>query len=145
MVTVGSEQVCLNGDLFTRCSSSSLRYKTNIGSFRSGLDVINRLRPISFARKSDGRSDFGLGAEEVEKVAPELVFYRDGQVEGVKYDRIGVVLINAVKEQQAQIEKQQEQLTRQQEQIKHQEDQARQQRAAFAAQQQQIDALKKLV
>jgi hypothetical protein len=30
----------------------------------------------------------------------------DGQVEGVKYDRVGVVLINAVKEQQAQIEAQ---------------------------------------
>ena len=49
-------------------------------------------------------------------MAPELVFYRDDQVEGVKYDRIGVVLINAVKEQQAQIEQQKEQLKRQQEQ-----------------------------
>ena len=39
-------------------------------------------------------------------MAPEPVFYRDGQVEGVKYDRIGVGLINAVKEQQAQIEQQ---------------------------------------
>jgi len=47
-------------------------------------------------------------------VAPELVFYGDGQVEGVKYDRIGVVLINAVKEQQAQIEQQKAQLKRQQ-------------------------------
>ena len=62
------------------------------------------------------RSDFGLGAEEVEKVASELDFYGDGQVEGVKYDRIGVVLINALKEQQAQIEQQKEQLKRQQEQ-----------------------------
>jgi len=44
------------------------------------------------------------------------VIYRDGQVEGVKYDRIGVVLINALKEQQAQIEQQKEQLKRQQEQ-----------------------------
>ena len=49
-------------------------------------------------------------------MAPELVFYRDGQVEGAKYDRIGVVLINAVKEQQAQIEQQKEQLKRQEEQ-----------------------------
>jgi hypothetical protein len=43
-------------------------------------------------------------------VAPELGSYRDAQVERVKYDRIGVVLINAVKEQQAQIEQQKEQL-----------------------------------
>ena len=39
----------------------------------------------------------------------------------IKYDRIGVVLVNAVKEQQAQIEKQQEQLKRQQEQITQQQ------------------------
>ena len=44
-------------------------------------------------------------------MAPELVFYRDGQVEGVKYDRTGVVLINAVKERQAQIEQQTAQAT----------------------------------
>jgi type III secretory pathway lipoprotein EscJ len=30
-------------------------------------------------------------------MAPELAFYRDGQVESVKYDRISVVLVNAVK------------------------------------------------
>ena len=64
-------------------------------------------------------------------MAPELVFYRDGQVEGAKYDRIGVVLINAVKEQQAQIEQQKEQLSDNRSKIKRQEDQARQQRAAF--------------
>jgi len=68
-----------------------------------------------------------------------------GTVEGVKYDRIGVVLINAVKEQQAQIDRQQEQLKRQREQITQQQREAKQQRAAFATQQQQIDALKKLV
>lgn len=36
--------------------------------------------------------------------------HKDGQVEGVKYDRIGVVLLNAVKEQQTQIETQARQL-----------------------------------
>ena len=45
-------------------------------------------------------------------MASELDLYRDGQVQGVKYDCIGVVLINAVKEQQAQIEQQKEQLKR---------------------------------
>ncbi len=51
--------------------------------------------------------DLGLGAEDVAAIEPLLVTYNDkGQVEGVKYDRIGVVLINAVREQQAQIESQ---------------------------------------
>jgi hypothetical protein len=43
-------------------------------------------------------------------------FFTEKARSSVKYDRIGVVLINAVKEQQAQIEQQKEQLKRQQEQ-----------------------------
>ena len=113
--------ICLaTGGALGSCSSSSLRYKKDIGRFGSGLDVINRLRPISFTWKSDGTRDFGLGAEDVEEVDPNLVFYRDGKIEGVKYDRIGVVLINAVKEQQAQIRQQEEQLSEQQRQLKQQ-------------------------
>ncbi len=55
--------------------------------------------------------DLGLGAEDVAAIEPLLVIYdKDGQIEGVKYDRIGVVLLNAVKEQQAQIQKQQVQI-----------------------------------
>ena len=49
--------------------------------------------------------DLGLVAEEVAKIEPLLTTTNDkGEIEGVKYDRIGVVLINAIKEQQAQIE-----------------------------------------
>ena len=58
--------------------------------------------------------DLGLGAEDVAAIEPLLVTYnRSGQVEGVKYDRLGVVLINAVKEQQKQIESQQNQIDEQ--------------------------------
>jgi len=49
--------------------------------------------------------DLGLVAEEVAKIEPLLVTYKDGRVEGVKYDRIGVVLVNVLKEQQEEIEK----------------------------------------
>ena len=55
--------------------------------------------------------DLGLGAEDVAAIEPLLVTYNDkGQVEGVKYDRIGVVLINAVKEQQTQLTAQQKEI-----------------------------------
>lgn len=51
--------------------------------------------------------DLGLGAEDVAAIEPLLVTYNaKGEVEGVKYDRIGVVLVNAVKEQQAEISSQ---------------------------------------
>ncbi|MBA3323605.1 MAG: hypothetical protein H0T45_19460, partial [Pyrinomonadaceae bacterium] len=55
--------------------------------------------------------DLGLGAEEVAAVEPLLVTRNDrGEIEGVKYAQLNVVLINAVKEQQTQIEQQQKQI-----------------------------------
>ena len=55
--------------------------------------------------------DMGFVAEEVAKIEPLLVTHNDkGEIEGVKYDRVAVVLINAVKEQQAQIEQQRSQI-----------------------------------
>src|SRR5215813_10773004 len=103
----GGSAVCRNSSNELSFCSSSMRYKSNIGQFSSGLNLIGHLHPITFDWKADGKHDFGLAAEDVEKIDPLLVTYnKDGQVEGVKYDRIGVVLINAVKEQQAQIEAQ---------------------------------------
>lgn len=66
------------------------------------LTLISRLRPVSFNWKQGGMADLGLIAEEVAKVEPLLVTHNDkDQIEGVKYDRVAVVLLNAVKEQQA--------------------------------------------
>jgi hypothetical protein len=103
--------VCRNFDGEIALCSSSLRYKTNIASFNFGLNLINRLQPITFDWKNGGMHDLGLGAEDVAAIEPLLVTRNaKGEVEGVKYDRIGVVLINAVKEQQAQIQGQQAQV-----------------------------------
>ncbi len=111
----GSLALCRNFLFEVATCSSSARYKTNIADFRSGLSIVNRLRPVAFNWKSDGSRDLGLVAEEV-AAADELLIIRNqkGEVEGVKYDRVGVILINAVKEQQAQIES----LNRQIEQLK---------------------------
>ena len=82
------------------------------------MEVVNRLRPITFDWKQDGMHDLGFGAEEVEKIDPLLVTYNEkGQVEGVKYDRISAVLVNALNEQQARIESLQQTITRQQHEI----------------------------
>jgi len=65
-----------------------------------------------------GAHDFGLAAEDVARIEPLLVTYNaNAEVEGVKYDRVAVVLVNAVKEQQAQLEVQSQQIARQQQQI----------------------------
>src|SRR5262249_30177551 len=99
--------LCIGANNQLAFCSSSLRYKTGIEPFAGGLDLVGRLHPISFTWREQGLKDVGLGAEQVEAVEPRLVTYnQEGGVEGVKYDRIAVVLINAVREQQAQIETQ---------------------------------------
>ena len=105
--SAGSTALCRNVQNQISTCSSSLRYKTNISRFDFGLNLVNQLKPITFDWKDGGMHDLGLGAEDVAAIEPLLVTYnKDGQVEGVKYDRIGVVLVNAVKEQQSQIEAQ---------------------------------------
>jgi hypothetical protein len=109
-----TDHVCTNvsGDLLA-CGTSSLRYKQNVRPYRQGLDVVRRLRPISFDWKADGRADFGLGAEDVARIAPALAFTNEkGEVEGVKYERLNLLLINAIKEQQKLIERLQARLAR---------------------------------
>ena len=118
----GSTALCRNGSNEISGCSSSIRYKENITPFTPGLDLIRRLRPVSFRWKTGGMSDFGLVAEEVREIEPLLTTTDDkGEIEGVKYDRLGVVVVNAVNEQQTQIEAQQKQIDEQQELIKKQQ------------------------
>jgi hypothetical protein len=113
--TAGSTSLCRNAANQISACSSSLRYKTNVIPFLSGLNLVRLLHPITFDWKADGMKDIGLGAEDVAAIEPLLVTYNtEGEVEGVKYDRITAVLVNAIKEQQAQIEAQQIQLKQQQ-------------------------------
>lgn len=117
--TGGGSSLCLrpSDNQFSYCSSS-VRYKYNIQNYRSGLDVIKKLRPVTFNWKDDKRADLGLVAEETAVVEPLLTFRNsDGQIEGINYDRVGVIMVNAVQEQQQQIEEQQKQIAEQQRQI----------------------------
>lgn len=119
----GSTPLCINdiNNGVASCSSS-IRYKQNINPFVSGLSLIKQLRPVSFNWKADSKEDLGLIAEEVAEAEPLLVTHNaKGEIEGVKYDRIGVVLVNAVNEQQEQIEQQQSQIKAQSDRLKKQQ------------------------
>jgi hypothetical protein len=105
----GGSPVCLSSGL-SICSSSR-RYKKNIQQYAGGLDVLNRLNPITFEWTSSGRRDVGFVAEDVFQVEPLLTFKNDGgEIEGVHYAQISTVLVNAIKEQQAHIDAQAEEL-----------------------------------
>ena len=109
-----STHVCIdNNGVFTACASSR-RYKENVQPFFQGLPVIKRLRPVTFNWKEGREADLGLIAEEVNTVEPLLNTYnRKGEIEGVKYEQLTIVLVNAVQEQQRQIETQQKQIDKQ--------------------------------
>jgi hypothetical protein len=102
----GDEPLCRNSAAHTIATcSSSLRYKESLQPLRQGLNLIERLRPVTFNWKEGGRADLGLIAEEVAKAEPLLTFKNPkGEIEGVRYDRLNVVLINAIKQQQDQIQ-----------------------------------------
>jgi hypothetical protein len=111
----GATTLCRNASNQIATCSSSLRYKTNIQPFAGGLSVLNRLHPITFDWKQGGLHDLGFGAEDIAAIEPLLVTRNEkGEVEGVKYDRISAVLVNAVKEQQVEIEAQRVLITKQQ-------------------------------
>lgn len=91
---------------FYYASDESL--KENIRPLESSLDKILQLEGVSYNWKADGRLDMGLIAQDVEKVFPELVKMSDpGAGESLKtidYGHLTGPIIEAIKEQQAQIE-----------------------------------------
>jgi len=100
----GSTQLCRNVSNEISTCSSSLRYKNNVANLNLGLDAIAQLRPVTFNWKDSGQADLGFVAEEVNQVTPLLTTLNaQGQIEGVKYDRITAVLVKGMQEQQQQI------------------------------------------
>ena len=107
----GITSLCLNSRFQIAVCSSSLRYKKDLQPFSNGMNFINQLHPIAYKWKADDQPDTGFGAEDVAKINPLFVTYNQkGEVEGVKYDRLSVLFVNAFKEQQAQIEQQRRQI-----------------------------------
>jgi hypothetical protein len=111
--------VCVDSsNNLVNCATSSLRFKTNVHKYADGLNVLQKLHPISYNWKEGGAYDIGLGAEDVARAAPFFAFRnKEGAVEGVRYERLSMVLINAVNEQQQQIDDQKETMMRQQAEI----------------------------
>jgi hypothetical protein len=105
--STGTRPLCLANttNVVTPCQSSSLRYKKDVEPYYGGLDVISRFRPIAFTRIHNGSHDIGLAAEDVAEIDPRLTYSNEtGEVEGVRYELLTTLLINAVNEQREQIE-----------------------------------------
>jgi hypothetical protein len=115
-----------NGDAITvvidsagqlRTMSSSRRFKKEIKPMDQTSESILGLKPVTFHYKSDAKStpQFGLIAEDVEKVNPDLVARdAEGKVYTVRYEAVNAMLLNEfLKEHRKvqELEKQVEKLT----------------------------------
>ena len=103
-------QINSNGQLGTM--SSSRRYKEQIHDMGDSSSPLMQLRPVTFLYKSEytdspRRLQFGLIAEEVAEVIPELVEYGiDGQPYAVRYQLLSSMLLNEAQKQYRRAEAQ---------------------------------------
>lgn len=89
-----------NGDI-TAFFSSDERLKSNIKKIENALEKVEKISGVSFDwNEKSGKtgSDYGVLAQEIEKVLPELVVTRDTGYKAVRYEKLISLLIEAVKE-----------------------------------------------
>jgi hypothetical protein len=88
----------------TVTASSDVRFKKNIKTIDNGLSKVLNLRGVSFEKIDTEGTHIGVIAQEVEKIIPEVVYENDDGKKSVAYGNIIAVLIEAIKEQQLQID-----------------------------------------
>jgi trimeric autotransporter adhesin len=104
-----------NGKLGT--TTSSLRFKEKIESMEEASQVLHALKPVTFRYKKEidpaGTAQFGLVAEDVEKVNPDLVVRdKEGKPYSVRYDQVNAMLLNEFLKEHKTVEQQQSKLER---------------------------------
>ena len=101
-----SGSVEVSGDV-TAFSTSDERLKDNVTPIGSAIDKINQIGGYEFDWNNSSEHsghDVGVIAQEIEKVLPEVVVDRDTGYKAVRYEKIVALLIQAIKEQQLQID-----------------------------------------
>jgi hypothetical protein len=108
---------------------SSARFKEAIKPMEQVSEAVLALKPVTFRYKSEVDPDrvpqFGLVAEEVEKIDPQLVVHDEqGQPFTVRYEAVNAMLLNEflkehrkVEEQASKLSEQDQRITEQQKQI----------------------------
>ncbi|PYK36185.1 MAG: hypothetical protein DME54_02155 [Verrucomicrobia bacterium] len=98
-----------NGQLGT--VTSSQRFKDDIRPMEKVSEAIYALKPVTFHYKREldpeGTSQFGLVAEDVEKVNPDLVVRDEkGEIYSVRYDQVNAMLLNEFLKEHRRMEEQ---------------------------------------
>ncbi len=107
--------VIIDGSGHLGTTTSSARFKDNIQPMDKASEAILALKPVTFRYKheldSASISQFGLVAEQVEKVNPDLVARDDeGKPYAVRYEAVNAMLLNEFLKARRQIDAQQKQI-----------------------------------
>ena len=103
--------------------TSSRRFKQDVRDMGEASTGLMRLRPVTFQYRSEyddgtGLQQYGLVAEEVAEVFPDLVQYSDtGEPSAVRYHFVNAMLLNEVQKQHRRIVHQQEEIEQQKKEI----------------------------
>jgi endosialidase-like protein len=99
-----------DGTVIAGVCSSDARLKTNVEPFDPMLDKVSQLQPVHFNWRAaefpdlnlGASTSFGLIAQDVEKVMPELVTEDAKGFKAVKYNEIPLMLLQAIRELKAE-------------------------------------------
>jgi hypothetical protein len=93
--------ITASGDI-TAYSDASL--KTDVATIPNALELVQRLRGVSFTRIDSGLRGVGVIAQELAKVVPEAVLVHENGLSSVAYGNLVGVLIEAVKELKVKVD-----------------------------------------
>lgn len=96
----------INGDGRLARGASSIRYKEAVRAWEADPARVLDLEPVRFRWRDEfgGGEDFGMIAEQVAEVFPELVHHNDeGQIEGIHYDRVAVLILPLLRDLAARV------------------------------------------
>ena len=105
--------IICNGNITAFGNTSDIKLKENIEVISDALDKVKQLKGITFNYKKDGKRSTGLIAQDLEKVLPEAIYETiDADINGdpedkhlaIRYGNTVGLLVEAIKEQQEQIE-----------------------------------------
>ena len=148
--TASGIPVLINSDNKLGTSTSSKRFKDDIKSMDKASEALFDLKPVTFHYKKEidpaGTAQFGLVAEDVEKMNPDLVVRdKEGKPYSVRYDQVNAMLLNEflkehkkVQEQNSKIQQQEAAITELKSTVAQQQKDIQ---ATAAHQQKQIEAL----
>jgi trimeric autotransporter adhesin len=121
--------------------SSSARFKDHIAPMGETSEAVLELKPVTFNYKTDKQNapQFGLIAEEVAKVNPNLVVRdENGQIYTVRYEAVNAMLLNEFLKEHRNVAEQQSTISELKATVAKQQDAFA---SKFAQQQRQIEAL----